>query len=89
MPLAVVRWQLAIGLPAAGGWLAEMIIIGKKGREDSFTFRNFLRVVWKRPVRSDCSEMAAYAAMVLARGARCPVFALMKAVKSRGSQFLL
>ena len=53
------------------------------------TFRNFLRVVWKRPVRRDCSEIAAYAAMVLEMVPRCPVFVFRKAVRSRGSQFLL
>ena len=60
-----------------------------KGVGAAGTFRNFLRVVWKRPVRRDCSEMAAYAAMVLEMVPRCPVFVVRKAVNSRGSQFLL
>lgn len=46
-------------------------------------------MVWKRPVRRDCSETAAYAAMVLVMVPHCPVFVLRNAVNSRGSQFLL
>ena len=53
------------------------------------TFRNFLRAVWKRLVRRDCSEMAAYAAIVLQSGPRWLVSVLRNAVDSRGSQFLL
>ena len=59
------------------------------GKAAQITLRNFLSAVWKRLVSRDCSEMAAYAAIVLQSGPRWPVSVPRNAVDSRGSQFLL